>query len=107
MDLLLLGALAWAFLEQIEHPAAHALAQLQPVLFYYAFFLAVDWIGAALSFLLEPGEEKGLLFWFLLQRVCYRQVMYYVMLKSVYTAFRGGLVGWGKLERKATVSQPA
>jgi len=29
--------------------------------------------------------------------------MYYVMVKSVMTALRGALVGWGKLERKATV----
>ncbi len=106
VDLLLLGALGWALLERIEHPAAHALSQLQPVLFYYAFFLAVDWLSAALSFFLERGEQKSLLFWFVLQRVCYRQIMYYVMLKSVYAALRGGLVGWGQLERKATVTHP-
>jgi hypothetical protein len=29
--------------------------------------------------------------------------MYYVMVKSVATAARGAVVGWGKLERKATV----
>jgi peptidoglycan-N-acetylglucosamine deacetylase len=38
-----------------------------------------------------------------LQRFCYRQVMYYVMIKSVAMAIRGPVVGWGKLERKATV----
>jgi hypothetical protein len=29
--------------------------------------------------------------------------MYYVMVRSVLTAIKGALVGWGKLERKATV----
>jgi hypothetical protein len=29
--------------------------------------------------------------------------MYYVMVKSVAVATRGAVVGWGKLERKATV----
>jgi hypothetical protein len=29
--------------------------------------------------------------------------MYYVVLKSVLAALRGTLVGWGKLDRKATV----
>ena len=29
--------------------------------------------------------------------------MYYVVVKSVMTAIRGPLVGWGKLTRKATV----
>jgi hypothetical protein len=33
--------------------------------------------------------------------------MYYVMVKSVATAIRGAVVGWGQLERKATVgAQP-
>jgi hypothetical protein len=30
--------------------------------------------------------------------------MYYVVVKSVLTAARGGQVGWGKLERRATVT---
>jgi hypothetical protein len=29
--------------------------------------------------------------------------MYYVMIKSVAVAVRGTTVGWGKLDRKATV----
>lgn len=32
--------------------------------------------------------------------------MYYVMIKSVVVAVRGAAVGWGKLERKATVGAP-
>jgi len=31
-------------------------------------------------------------------------VMYYVMVKSVAAAARGAIVGWGKLDRKATVA---
>ena len=30
--------------------------------------------------------------------------MYYVAIKSFLTAVRGTVVGWGKLERKATVT---
>jgi len=29
-----------------------------------------------------------------------------VVVKSVYTALKGRMVGWGKLERKATVTAP-
>ena len=35
----------------------------------------------------------------ILQRFVYRQLMYYVILKSIVSAIRGGNVGWGKLER--------
>jgi len=30
-------------------------------------------------------------------------LMYYVAIQSVISAIRGKVVGWGKLERKATV----
>jgi hypothetical protein len=39
-----------------------------------------------------------------LQRFGYRQIMYYVVVKSVVKALQGRFVGWGKLERKATVT---
>jgi hypothetical protein len=30
--------------------------------------------------------------------------MYYVVVRSIFTALRGAVVGWGKLERTATVA---
>jgi hypothetical protein len=41
------------------------------------------------------------------QRFAYRKVMYWVVAKSFVAAIRCHLVGWGKLERKATVGIPA
>ena len=63
----------------------------------------MDFLAAAVAFLLERGEDWTLLAWLLLQRFFYRQLMYYVAIKSTVTAIRGTIVGWGKLERKATV----
>jgi cellulose synthase/poly-beta-1,6-N-acetylglucosamine synthase-like glycosyltransferase len=103
MDLVFVWTLISAALEQLEHRAEYAVSNLGQVMFYYALFLAVDWLAAAFAFLLERREQWSLLRWLFLQRFCYRQVMYYVMVKSVMTALRGALVGWGKLERKATV----
>ena len=37
-----------------------------------------------------------------LQRFVYRQLMYYVVLKSLVAAIRGGAVGWNKFERTGT-----
>ena len=39
----------------------------------------------------------------MLQRFGYRQIMYYVVVRSIATALRGPFVGWGKLERHGTV----
>jgi hypothetical protein len=47
-----------------------------------------------------------LLIWLFWQRFFYRQLMYYVAIKSTVTSLKGALVGWGKLQRKATVPSP-
>jgi len=46
------------------------------------------------------------LWWLVLQRFGYRQLLYYVLSKSVATAAKGHFVGWGKLDRKATLVVP-
>lgn len=103
MDLMLLYTLAVVSLDYWRQPAGYTSTTLQLVLFYYALFLAIDWLSAGFAFLLERRERWSLLWWLFLQRFCYRQVMYYVIVKSVAMAIRGPVVGWGKLERKATV----
>ncbi|HEU4714671.1 MAG TPA: glycosyltransferase [Pyrinomonadaceae bacterium] len=103
MDLMLLYTLGAVAFDYWQQPAGYTSTDLQQVLFYYALFLAIDWISAAFAFLLERRERWSLLWWLFLQRFCYRQVMYYVIVKSVAMAIRGPVVGWGKLERKATV----
>jgi len=105
MDLMFIWTIVSAFLTSLEHQQeyAHTPTNVNQVIFYYALFLAVDWFGALVAFLMERTEDKRLLVWLLIQRFGYRQVMYWVMVKSVYTAIHGAVVGWGKLERKATV----
>jgi cellulose synthase/poly-beta-1,6-N-acetylglucosamine synthase-like glycosyltransferase len=107
MDLMLVYTLISAGLDRWQQPTGYSSTNLQQVLFYYALFLAIDWVSACFAFILEKRERWSLLWWLFLQRFCYRQVMYYVMLKSVAMAVRGPLVGWGTLERKATAeAQP-
>lgn len=107
MDLMLFYTLFAAGVDWLEQPSGYTMTNLHQVLFYYALFLTIDWLTACFAFVLERRERWGLLWWIFLQRFCYRQVMYYVMIKSVAVAVRGVLVGWGKLERKATVeAQP-
>ncbi len=103
MDLMLLYTLGTIAFDRWQQPAGYTSTNLQQVLFYYALFLAIDWLSAGFAFLLERRERWSLLWWLFLQRFCYRQVMYYVIVKSVAMAIRGPIVGWGKLERKATV----
>ena len=56
------------------------------------------------AFALERRERWRLIWLLIPQRIGYRQVMYYVVLKAITTALRGPRVGWGKLERTGRVA---
>ena len=72
---------------------------------YWAVFASVE-LGAAYVAFRADKEDMRLLAWLVLQRFVYRQLMYYVIVKSLWYALQGSRVGWGKLERKGTVTQP-
>jgi hypothetical protein len=74
------------------------------VLIYYLAFLLIDCTSAAIAVAMERGEKWSLVPWLVLQRFGYRQLMYCVVIKAMLAASLGPLVGWGKLERKATVT---
>ncbi len=103
MDLELVVSGIAAAAQSFQHPLEYSPDTFSRTLFYYAVFIAVDGLAAVLGFLLERREEWSLLIWLPLQRFWYRQLMYYVAVKSTLIAIRGQAVGWGKLERKATV----
>ena len=108
MDLMFVWTLIAAYINHLEHLQEYTQSRtnFDAVVFYYALFTLIDWLGGYFAFALEKGERKRLLGWLFLQRFGYRQIMYWVMVKSVFTAARGAIVGWGKLERKATVDAP-
>ncbi|MEP6732646.1 MAG: glycosyltransferase [bacterium] len=92
---------------KVDDRLTYALVDLEKVFAYYAVFLLVDWLAAVLAFLMEPEEDKQLTWLIFLQRFAYRQVMYWVVVQSFAAALSGRLVGWGKLDRKATVEIPS
>ena len=71
------------------------------LLYYFAFFL-VELLSGCVAYALEEENPKDLSLLFF-QRLFYRQLMHEVLLKSLLYALRGRLVGWGKLERTASV----
>jgi cellulose synthase/poly-beta-1,6-N-acetylglucosamine synthase-like glycosyltransferase/peptidoglycan/xylan/chitin deacetylase (PgdA/CDA1 family)/spore germination protein YaaH len=109
-DLMFVYSILSVWLNALSHKVddrlTYALVDLEKVFTYYAIFLLVDWLAAVLAFLMEPEEDKQLTWLIFLQRFAYRQVMYWVVVQSFAAALSGRLVGWGKLERKATVELP-
>jgi cellulose synthase/poly-beta-1,6-N-acetylglucosamine synthase-like glycosyltransferase len=106
MDLMMILSIAWAAWQSHYHPIDYSsLHAFRKIFAYYIFFLAIDLATATIPFVLEHRENWTLIVWLPLQRFYYRQLMYYVAIKSFLTALRGRMVGWGKFERKATVTQ--
>lgn len=72
----------------------------QVALMYLAIF-AAELVAATIAIVMDRGDLT-LLPWLFLQRFVYRQLMYYVILKSIVSAVRGHAVGWNKFERTGT-----
>ena len=102
-DLLLIWQLLTQWIAYVQHGAEFSNDSLMTVLIYYCVFMVVDLAAATFGFLMERRENWSLLWWLMLQRFGYRQLMYYVVVRSIASALRGALVGWGKLERAGTV----
>jgi poly-beta-1,6 N-acetyl-D-glucosamine synthase len=87
MDVAMVASLAWGNWMQVGR--------------VYLLMFGLELVAAAFAIRLERGNPR-LLPWLFLQRFVYRQLMYYVVLKSLVAAIRGSAVGWGKLERTGT-----
>jgi cellulose synthase/poly-beta-1,6-N-acetylglucosamine synthase-like glycosyltransferase/peptidoglycan/xylan/chitin deacetylase (PgdA/CDA1 family)/spore germination protein YaaH len=72
------------------------------VLPFVIVFLGMDVILATLACIIE--RESILVAWRILpMRLIYRPMLSYVIWKAIIRAVKGALVGWGKLERTASV----
>jgi peptidoglycan-N-acetylglucosamine deacetylase len=102
-DLLLVWQLVGQWIAYKQHGSEFTDSDLKLIGIYYVIFIVVDLLAAVVGFVMERREDWRLLLWLPLQRFGYRQLMYYVVLRSITTALRGPFVGWGKLERHGTV----
>jgi cellulose synthase/poly-beta-1,6-N-acetylglucosamine synthase-like glycosyltransferase/spore germination protein YaaH/peptidoglycan/xylan/chitin deacetylase (PgdA/CDA1 family) len=102
VDLAIVSALIWSVYGWAYHPVEWSPDNFFRAVFYWAAFIFLDLSAGALGMGLERKAPWPDLIWLPIQRFGYRQLMYYVVVKSVITAIRGYRVGWGKLERRAT-----
>lgn len=101
-------AIVWSALSSLYDWIFHAVEwspdNLMRPLFYWAAFIFLDLSAGALGMGLERRAPWRDLVWMPVQRFGYRQLMYYVVVKSIDAALHGVRVGWGKLERRATAA---
>jgi cellulose synthase/poly-beta-1,6-N-acetylglucosamine synthase-like glycosyltransferase/peptidoglycan/xylan/chitin deacetylase (PgdA/CDA1 family)/spore germination protein YaaH len=107
VDLSFIWQVFGALLNYLQHGAEFNSTNVQKIAIYYCIFMVVDLLAAMVGFIMEKKEDWSLLWWLMLQRFGYRQLMYYVVVRSIFAALRGPSVGWGKLERAGTVKAEA
>ena len=72
------------------------------ILSYYIAFILVDFAVGILAFWMEKEDYRKL--WYIIpQRFIWRQLMYYILIKSVRRAVKGELSGWGAVKRTGSV----
>ena len=103
VDLAVVWGLLSSLYARISHPVEWSPDNLWQPLFYWAAFIFLDLSAGALGMALERRAPWRDLIWLPAQRFGYRQLMYYVVLKSIDSAIKGARVGWGRLERRGTV----
>lgn len=103
IDLALIVSFALTWLAVEQHGWDQTQHSIEKMLAYWLIFTAIDLLSATVAFALERREKWSLLWLLIPQRIGYRQVMYYVVLKAITQALRGPRVGWGKLQRTGRV----
>jgi peptidoglycan-N-acetylglucosamine deacetylase len=73
------------------------------ILAYYVAFVLIDFLVAIIAFWMEKEDYKKLVY-IIPQRFIWRQLMYYILFKSIRKALKGELSGWGVLKRTGSVS---
>jgi cellulose synthase/poly-beta-1,6-N-acetylglucosamine synthase-like glycosyltransferase/peptidoglycan/xylan/chitin deacetylase (PgdA/CDA1 family)/spore germination protein YaaH len=72
------------------------------IIAYYIVFIVIDLLVSMLAFWMEKESYKKLVY-IIPQRFVWRQLMYWVLFKSVRRALKGELSSWGVLKRTGTV----
>ena len=87
----------------------HGWAQTQTDVFqmaaYWTVFTMVDVLCGWLAYRLDGNRVRYPAHLLVAQRLVYRQIMYWVVIRAIASAIGGWIVGWGKLERTGNVGR--
>ena len=107
MDIVLLWSISAGIYTNFMHPRTEMPTGTWMIIFFWATFQLLEIGAAALAFAMD--KRKGwwsLLPLVILQRFCYRQLIYWSALRAVTTALTGLKAEWNKLERTGEVQAP-
>jgi cellulose synthase/poly-beta-1,6-N-acetylglucosamine synthase-like glycosyltransferase len=105
IDFMLLWSLVTGIREYGMRPEEGIPSAVVAVGTYWIFFQALEAGVAALAMLIEPRNALWrLLPLLVVQRFCYRQLLYLCAIRVAFAALKGRLLGWNKLMRTGRVA---
>jgi hypothetical protein len=108
IDLALVLSIIGTVLRVQAHGWAQTRGDVGLMAAYWIAFVTIDVICGWVAYRLDDHKVRYPAHLLVAQRLVYRQIMYWVVLRAIASAIGGWVVGWGKLERTGRVSsQPA
>ncbi len=104
IDLALILSIAGTVLRVVAHGWAQTAGDVGTMGLYWLAFTAVDVLCGWIAYRLDGHRASYPALLLVAQRLVYRQIMYWVVVRAIASAIGGWVVGWGKLERSGRVS---
>ncbi len=97
---LFLIMLLYGFLSTVGDPAQAGIAATTgSILLAYMLLPLFEVITVAIAFRLDPKEDRRLMWLIPVQRIFYRQLLYFSVIRAVWRAATGSLAKWGRANR--------
>ncbi|BBD99443.1 polysaccharide deacetylase [Sphingobium amiense] len=106
IDLALLLSVVSTTVRVIQHGWAQTAGDVGAMGLYWLAFTAVDILCGWIAYRLDGHRVRYPAHLLVAQRLVYRQIMYWVVLRAIASAIAGWVVGWGKLERSGRLTEP-
>jgi peptidoglycan/xylan/chitin deacetylase (PgdA/CDA1 family)/spore germination protein YaaH/GT2 family glycosyltransferase len=107
IDLALVLSIVGTALRVSAHGWAQTSGDVGTMAAYWLAFTAIDVLCGWVAYHLDGRKVPYPAHLLVAQRLVYRQIMYWVVVRAIASAVAGWVVGWGKLERTGRVAAPA
>ncbi|GGB22188.1 glycosyl transferase family 2 [Sphingomonas metalli] len=106
IDLALVLSIIGTATRVAQHGWAQTRGDVGLMAVYWLAFTAIDVICGWFAYRFDGHRVRYPAHLLVAQRLVYRQIMYWVVLRAIASAIGGWVVGWGKLERSGRVAAP-
>lgn len=107
IDAALLVSIIGTLLRILQHGWAQTSGDLTTIGLYWLVFSGFDVACGWVAYHLDGHRVRFPAHLLVAQRLVYRQIMYWVVIRAIASAIGGWVVGWGKLERSGRVAPVA